>query len=166
MTNPDVGQFNHLDTDQAKAQLRRCLDVTRWVDEVSTGRPYADWADLEAAAQRSGARLNSKELEQALAGHPRIGEKVSTPQHDAEFSEREQSGVDPADAEVAQALANGNRAYEQRFDRVFLIRAAGRSADQILTELNRRLANDDDTERHEVVAQLTQIAVLRLKEAI
>ena len=72
--------------------------------------------------------------------------------------------MDPADAEVAQALAVGNAAYEARFDRVFLIRAAGRSAPEILAELDRRLGNDDDTEREETVTQLREIALLRLRQ--
>jgi len=64
---------------------------------------------------------------------------------------------------VAQAYIT---AYEQRFGRVFLIRAAGRDADQILSELDRRLGNDDDAERAETVDNLRQIALLRLAEAI
>ena len=48
---------------------------------------------------------------------------------------------------MTAALAEGNREYEKRFDRVFLIRAAGRSSAEILAELHRRLGNDDETER-------------------
>ncbi|HEY6743015.1 MAG TPA: 2-oxo-4-hydroxy-4-carboxy-5-ureidoimidazoline decarboxylase, partial [Lapillicoccus sp.] len=86
--------------------------------------------------------------------------------HDAEHSVREQSGVDPDNLDTASRLAAGNAAYEQRFDRVFLVRAAGRSADEILAELDRRLENDDATERSETVEQLGEIAVLRLESAV
>jgi 2-oxo-4-hydroxy-4-carboxy-5-ureidoimidazoline decarboxylase len=74
--------------------------------------------------------------------------------------------VDPDYLDTAGRLAAGNAAYEQRFDRVFLIRAAGRSADEILAELDRRLENDDATERSETVEQLGEIAVLRLESAV
>ena len=74
--------------------------------------------------------------------------------------------MDHGDAAVIAALAEGNREYEQRFDRVFLIRAAGRSSAEILAELRRRLGNDDETERAETVAQLREIALLRLKDVI
>ena len=63
---------------------------------------------------------------------------------------------------LLEQLAAGNAAYEARFDRVFLIRAAGRDADEILAELERRLDNDDVTERAETVDNLRQIALLRL----
>ena len=67
---------------------------------------------------------------------------------------------------VTRALAEGNAAYEERFDRVFIIRAAGRAAPEILGELRRRLGNDDQTERIETVRQLREIALLRLRAAV
>jgi 2-oxo-4-hydroxy-4-carboxy-5-ureidoimidazoline decarboxylase len=70
------------------------------------------------------------------------------------------------DASAADRLAAGNAAYEERFGRVFLIRAAGRDADEILAELERRLANTDDAERAETVDNLRQIALLRLEALV
>jgi 2-oxo-4-hydroxy-4-carboxy-5-ureidoimidazoline decarboxylase len=49
---------------------------------------------------------------------------------------------------------------------VFLVRAAGRSSEEILAELHRRLGNDDTTERAETVGALRDIAVLRLEQVI
>ena len=69
-------------------------------------------------------------------------------------------------SDTAARLVAGNAAYEERFGRVFLIRAAGRDADQILGELDRRLQNDDATERAETVDNLRQIALLRLGTAL
>jgi 2-oxo-4-hydroxy-4-carboxy-5-ureidoimidazoline decarboxylase len=165
VSGPDVSAFNLLSADEAQGLLRTCLDVPRWVAEVEGGRPYAGWAALREAAEQSAARLTEAELEAALTRHPRIGERAGA-DHDAELSEREQAGVDPADRDAASRLAAGNAAYENRFDRVFLIRAAGRSADEILGELERRLDNDDGTERDETVRQLSEIAVLRLEGTV
>jgi 2-oxo-4-hydroxy-4-carboxy-5-ureidoimidazoline decarboxylase len=68
--------------------------------------------------------------------------------------------------DVRAALAEGNRAYEERFGHVFLIRAAGRSPQEMLAELRRRLANDAAAERTEVTEQLAQITGLRVKELV
>ena len=57
-------------------------------------------------------------------------------------------------------------AYEQRFDRVFLVRAAGRTPVELLAELERRLGNDPDTESQEVVEQLAQITRLRVERLL
>ena len=163
-TEPDVERLNALSEQEARARLAECQPVARWVGDVVTGRPYAAWRDAEERAAAAAADLDDAELEAALAGHPRIGERASSPEHQAEHSAREQAGVDASDAAVARALAEGNAAYERRFDRVFLIRAAGRSAQDILAELTRRLGNDEAAERTETVTQLREIALLRLRQ--
>ena len=155
--------FDELPEGEARSALAACLDVPRFVDEVLAGRPYGEAAALEATATASAASLSDEELEAALARHPRIGERAGAG-HDAAHSSREQAGVDRSDADVRQRLADGNRAYEERFDRVFLIRAAGRGATEILAELERRLGNDDATERAETVRQLGEIMLLRLRQ--
>jgi 2-oxo-4-hydroxy-4-carboxy-5-ureidoimidazoline decarboxylase len=157
--------FDELPEAEARALLATCLDVPRWADEVLAGRPYGSVEALEARAAASAATLSDDELEAALARHPRIGERAGAG-HDAAHSAREQAGVDRSDSEVLQRLTQGNRDYEERFGRVFLIRAAGRDSREILAELERRLGNDDDTERAETVDQLGQIALLRLRQAV
>ena len=154
--------FNDLPEQEADDRLRTCLDVQRWIDQVLAGRPYADTGALQSVARNAAEEMTDDELEAALARHPRIGEKAGAG-HDAAFSAREQAGVEASDAE---RLVEANRAYEARFDRVFLIRAAGRSSGEILAECERRLGNDDETERTETIEQLTQIALLRLEQVI
>ena len=67
---------------------------------------------------------------------------------------------------MQRRLRAGNEAYEERFGRVFLIRAAGRSAEEILAALESRLSNDEDTEQAIVADQLREIALLRLAGAV
>jgi 2-oxo-4-hydroxy-4-carboxy-5-ureidoimidazoline decarboxylase len=161
----DVDEFNALADDEARQALQSCLDVSRWVDEMLAGRPYETASAALERASQTAATLSADEVEAALARHPRIGERAGEG-HDTAFSEAEQSGVDRDDAAVAQALAAGNAAYERRFDRVFLIRAAGRSSEEILAELHRRLDNSDEDELAEVIRQLGEIALIRLGQVI
>ncbi|WP_438854191.1 2-oxo-4-hydroxy-4-carboxy-5-ureidoimidazoline decarboxylase [Agromyces sp. M3QZ16-3] len=151
--------FNGADRDDAIAFLRPCLDVDRWCAELVDGRPYDAIDALVARAEVAASPLTPAEVEAALAHHPRIGERPSGGGAEAAMSRAEQAGVDPADA----ALAAGNRAYEERFGRVFLIRAAGRSSREILDALTVRLRHTPDEEQPVVADQLRQIAVLRLK---
>src|SRR5258705_11628611 len=141
-----VDGFNALPAAEATRRLLTCLNVPGWAAAVADGRPYADYAALAAQAEESAALLCDADLASALGAHPGIGERAGDG-HDAEFSAREQAQVDHRDAAVIAALAEGNREYEHQFDRVFLIRAASRSSSEILAELRRRLANDDETER-------------------
>jgi 2-oxo-4-hydroxy-4-carboxy-5-ureidoimidazoline decarboxylase len=159
-----IAVFNTLPEAEATRRLMACLAVPRWAQEVAGGRPYADVAALTAGADAAAAELSDTELTAALARHPRIGERAGSG-HDAAFSAQEQSGVEPDDA-ISARLTAGNLAYERRFGRVFLIRAAGRDGAEILVELERRLGNDEKAERAETVAQLREIAVLRLNEVV
>jgi 2-oxo-4-hydroxy-4-carboxy-5-ureidoimidazoline decarboxylase len=140
-------------------QLLACLSVPRWAYDVLAGAPYADRETLLARADDAARTLTDDELPQALGGHPRIGERGAEG-HNAAASAKEQSGVGASDEE---RLVAGNLRYEERFGHVFLIRAAGRSGAEILAELERRLGNDDATERAETVDNLRQIALLRLE---
>jgi len=166
MSSPGVASFNEMDEDVARDRLLTCLDVPRWADELLAARPFDDLEQLEARITDVAATMSDEELERALARHPRIGERADATKHDASHSSREQSGVDRADTDIVRQLEDGNRAYEERFGRVFIIRAAGRDAREILAQLRIRLDNSDDIERAETINQLTQIALLRNRETL
>ncbi|BCW80298.1 2-oxo-4-hydroxy-4-carboxy-5-ureidoimidazoline decarboxylase [Arthrobacter sp. NicSoilC5] len=161
-----LAEFNSADPAAAQAILRPCIDVSRWVEAVAGARPYANRDGLLAFAAKAASPFTPAEVEAAMTHHPRIGERPTTAGTEASMSRSEQAGVDPADTAVADALARGNREYEDKFGRVFLIRAAGRSAQDILAALDQRLTNSAEEEDRIVAQQLREIAVLRLEGVI
>jgi 2-oxo-4-hydroxy-4-carboxy-5-ureidoimidazoline decarboxylase len=160
----DLSDFNAADEAQAIATVRVWAEVPGWVSAVVSGRPYDSVDALAAYAGALAEQWTPADLEAALAFHPRIGAKVSGADAAAAASRREQSAMTTARDDVAAAIAAGNHRYEERFGRVFLIRAAGRAPSEILAELERRLASDPDTETREATAQLAEIAMLRLRD--
>ncbi len=161
-----IEELNAEPAEQAAERLRACNAAPRFATELLAGRPYPD---ARALAARAGAVVRALPWDDvliALAAHPRIGDRVAGSSAEAAASRREQSSMDGADAADRAALVEGNHAYEQRFDQVFLIRAAGRSAGEMLAELRRRLANDEATERAEVTEQLAQITELRVRALV
>lgn len=156
-------EFNSRTRDEAVAVVKPALDIPRWYEAIVDGRPYASVDALTDAAMEVAAPLTEAELDAALAHHPRIGERAQGDSAEAAHARKEQSGVD---ASAAEALAAGNRAYEERFDRVFLVRAAGRSAADILALLDERLGNTPEEELKVIDQQLREIAALRLAGAI
>jgi len=154
--------MKRMSTPELREALMTCLAVPRWADEVAAQSPFESAAALLAAARTAATPLSRSEIDEALSGHPRIGETARGDSQSARFSRREQSSSDATDATLAAAIAEGNRAYEERFGRVFLIRAAGRSRTEILAELHRRLALDDAAELRIVGTELRDIALLRL----
>ena len=146
---------------EAARRLSLCLDVPRWVEGVLSARPFADADALRHAVLHAATPLTAEEVHRALAVHPRIGERPVGDDESAHYASSEQSGVDITDRSIEERLRAGNLAYEQRFGQVFLIRAAGRDAEAILGELERRLGNDRRTELTVVEHELREIAALR-----
>lgn len=157
----DVLIFNNLDAGAAANTLRPCIDIDRWIDSIVSERPFASTEELLVQARNAANPFSESEIASAMAHHPRIGERAEGGSAEATLSRDEQSGLN-MEADIKKQLAAGNRAYEERFDSVFLIRATGRSSEEILAELNRRLTNDDESETREVGEQLREIALLRL----
>lgn len=147
-----------------RAGLAASLSVNRWIDEVASGYPYESVAQLLAVAAEAATPLAPHEIDEAIAHHPRIGEKPVGEGASQNFSRSEQAGLGDADEEVAAQIAAGNEAYEERFGRVFIIRAAGRTRPEILDELTRRLELPNATELEIVGDQLREIALLRLEK--
>ncbi len=152
-----------IEAEGLRERLLVALAVPAWADRVAAGAPYDGVDELVDAAVTAATPLDGSEIEQALSAHPRIGERRVGDDAEARFSRSEQSASADPDETLAGLLAVGNAAYERRFDRVFLIRAAGRSRAEIIAELIRRLANDDSDEFAEVGEQLRQIMALRLQ---
>jgi 2-oxo-4-hydroxy-4-carboxy-5-ureidoimidazoline decarboxylase len=159
---PPIDDFNDQPADRAVEALRVCNAAPRFAAAVVAGRPYRDAGALVARAEEVARSLPWGEVAVALAAHPRIGDRVEGSSPEARSSRTEQRSMSDADDDVRAALLEGNRAYEERFDHVFLIRASGRSPGEMLAELRRRLGNDEAAERAEVTEQLAQITALRV----
>ena len=160
----NVRQMIGSDLTELREGLRASLGVERWVDEVVAASPFPSAAELLETAKRAATPLSPQEIDEAIAHHPRIGEKPNGDGQSQAFSRNEQSSADADDEELAAAIAAGNQAYEERFGRVFIIRAAGRTRAEILDELTRRLELTNSTELEIVGEQLRDIAMLRLEK--
>jgi 2-oxo-4-hydroxy-4-carboxy-5-ureidoimidazoline decarboxylase len=157
----DLAAFDALPQPEAERLLRGCCASTTWAREVAAGRPYRSADALLSAADAVLAGLDDPDLDEALAGHPRIGERSRSA-----ASTREQAGVLASDDAVLAALAEGNRAYEARFGHVYLVCATGRSGPELLAVLQERLRNDPATERLRTRAELGKINRIRLAQLV
>jgi 2-oxo-4-hydroxy-4-carboxy-5-ureidoimidazoline decarboxylase len=154
-------QFNTAPRSQAIDTLSPCVDVVRWCEQIVDSRPLSTRDALLATALAAALPFTSLEVAVALSHHPRIGQHPVRDDREAAMARSGQAGVDHTDEAIATGLAIGNRAYEQKFGRVFLIRAAGRTGEQMLASLHERLRNTATTEDRTVAEQLREIAILR-----
>ncbi|MDR7273943.1 2-oxo-4-hydroxy-4-carboxy-5-ureidoimidazoline decarboxylase [Catenuloplanes atrovinosus] len=158
-----LAELNALPEEAAREELRTCCASSRWVSEVAARRPYPRLDALLAVSDAALAVLGWDDVLEALAAHPRIGQRVTGADRESAWSRREQSGMDAATDDVRAALAEANAAYEERFGHVFLIFASGRSDVEMLAAARSRLDNDEPTERRVVHGELTRIVRLRLE---
>ncbi|HXM55861.1 MAG TPA: 2-oxo-4-hydroxy-4-carboxy-5-ureidoimidazoline decarboxylase [Candidatus Dormibacteraeota bacterium] len=159
---PGLDRLNQLPPAQAERELLACCGSRRWAAELTAARPLPTRGDLLDAAERTWWALHRTDWDEAFAAHPRIGERAAADG----TARREQQGVATAAPSTLAELAEGNRRYEERFDRVFLICATGRSAEEMLRELRRRLRNDDDDELREAAREQARITRLRLERLL
>ena len=163
-----LDQFNAAPAAGITSALLTCCDVPAWAATVRDGRPYPDVESALDTADKAARELSPADVDRALAAHPRIGQRapqVGQDAREAAWSRQEQSAV-ARDGDTVAALEAGNRAYEERFGRVFLICATGLSADEVLSELHWRLANDAASEAAVVAEELRKIALLRLRKVL
>ncbi|WP_147102858.1 2-oxo-4-hydroxy-4-carboxy-5-ureidoimidazoline decarboxylase [Nesterenkonia populi] len=160
-----LGAFNDEPVEQAGELLSTCAPIPSWRAGILARRPYASVADLRETAAELAEGWTDQEVDAALAHHPRIGEKVSGDDAEAAASRREQGGLSE-DEEARLAWIEANQEYEQRFDRIFLIRAKGRTPEEMMDQLRERLASSPEAENRVRREQLAEIALLRLDEAI
>ena len=157
--------FNSAPSARVTAALLACCDVPSWAAAVRDGRPYRDVESVLDVADKAARELTAQDVDRALAAHPRIGERPAGHGAEAELSRAEQAGVSTNHG-TRTALLEGNRAYEDRFGRVFLICATGLSGDDVLAALRERLDNDEPTEAAVVAEELRKIALLRLRKVV
>ena len=148
--------LNAMDHEQAEEAFLRCCGSRAWAVAMTASRPFAGIDDVLDAGDRIWQRLGPAGWREAFAAHPRIGETARG------WSEQEQSRVNRADDGVRARLAAANREYEARFGQTFIICATGRTADEILAVLERRLGNDPADELTIAADEQRRITRLRI----
>lgn len=162
---PPLDRLNVAEAARGERELLACCASRRWADELLARRPYRDLAALRRVSHAVLGELSWADVEEALAAHPRIGERAAGSGPEAVWSRAEQAGAAEVSARTRDDLVAGNLAYEERFGHVFLICATGLPAEAMLRALRERLGNDVETERRVVRAELTRIVDLRLGKA-
>ena len=151
---------------EARAALTQACGSTAWVDAMLARRPFGTDQRLHQKADEVWLALTPDDWREAFRHHPRIGDRrqeagaVGT----ALWEQQEQAGTAEASSETLQALADGNRVYQERFGHVFLICATGLSAATMLTELQGRLGNSPEDELRIAAAEQAKITHLRLEK--
>lgn len=158
-------EFNSAEVETAGELLHTCAPIASWRAALLARRPFSSQQELVDTAEHLAAGWTDQEVDAALAHHPRIGEKAQGSGAEVQASRSEQGNLSE-DEKARQEWLQANVAYEETFDRIFLIRAKGRSSEEMLEQLHQRLENSPEREASVRRGQLAEIALLRLREAV
>jgi 2-oxo-4-hydroxy-4-carboxy-5-ureidoimidazoline decarboxylase len=164
-SNSTLATWNELDAPAAAAAILPCNGSQTWAENLTALRPFQTSFDLTCTADIVWRTLSPSDQQQAFDSHPRIGEqhaKAATAQS-LSWSSAEQSTA-ALTADTQAELAAANRAYEEKFGRIFIVCATGKSAAEMLVILRARLSNDAPTELREACEQQRQITQIRLRK--
>jgi 2-oxo-4-hydroxy-4-carboxy-5-ureidoimidazoline decarboxylase len=157
-----MAELNQRDESEIAPRLLECCGSARWLQNMLSGRPFESQVNLEAMASQVWWRLKPADWLEAFSKHPKIGEKGKASQ----WSAQEQSGMDSATAEIANRLADLNRAYYEKFGWIFIVCATGKSAQEMLGLLEARLPNQPEEELRIAAAEQDKITHLRLRKLL
>jgi len=162
----DLASLNAAPEAEAAGAFRACCGSSRWAVEMAIRRPFADLDALQAEAERVWWGLEPADWLEALAAHPRIGERAGGVGRAARWSAGEQAGAAGDPAEVRAELVQANRVYEDRFGFVFVVCATGKTGEEMLALLRERMANDPAEELRVAAAEQAEITHLRLAKLL
>jgi 2-oxo-4-hydroxy-4-carboxy-5-ureidoimidazoline decarboxylase len=163
--NHALDRLNHLPAANAIDDLLRCCGSRYWANAMAAQRPFASVTAVLNASDAIAEEMDREDWLEAFSHHPKIGDISALRAKfagTAAWAQNEQSGTSSASEEVLQGLADGNRAYEEKFGYIFIICATGKSAAEMLAALEQRLHNTPDQELLIAAEQQQQITRLRL----
>jgi 2-oxo-4-hydroxy-4-carboxy-5-ureidoimidazoline decarboxylase len=162
--NATLTAWNAADEATAFDAMIACCGSKRWARAMVALRPVSSVEMLSEEADRVWSRMEEPDWMEAFACHPRIGERKAAHAvaQSAAWSAQEQSSTTQAAELVMAELAAGNALYEERHGFTYIVCATGKSAEVMLSILNRRLAGSRDAELREAAEQQRQITQIRL----
>jgi hydroxyisourate hydrolase len=167
-----LADLNTLDDQAASRAFLRCCGSARWAAQMVAARPFAGVEALAASADAIWRALAEADWLEAFAAHPRIGSGGAGNKPggaggwggsaEAAWSDDEQAGVAGAAAQTRRRLEEANRDYEARFGYIFIVCATGKTGDEMLALLERRLRHRPGDELRIAADEQRKITQLRL----
>lgn len=161
-------EFNILPKEQLIRELTNCCGSSAWVQRMLPFIPADDMVELLEDAEEQWWLCSEEDWKEAFRHHPKIGDRESLQKKFAsdKWAAGEQGGVNTASAATLDALAEGNRLYEEKFGYIFIVCATGKTADEMLTLLQERLPNTPGEEIKIAADEQNKITQLRIEKLL
>lgn len=150
-------------------ELTKCCGSSAWVQRMLPFIPADDMVELLEDAEEQWWLCSEADWKEAFTHHPKIGDMDSLKKKfasTANWASGEQSGVQDANEKILEALAEGNRLYEEKFGYIFIVCATGKSATEMLELLQERLKNTPEEEIQIAADEQNKITKLRIEKLL
>jgi len=162
-----LDELNGLDKPALREALHGCCGSRAWVEKMMAVVPVMSLHDLLHAASKAWHACGQEDWKEAFGHHPRIGDLDTLKRKfSGTGTSLEQAAALEASLLTLEALAEGNRVYEEKFGYIFIVCATGRSAEGMLGELRKRLDNDPGKEILIAMGEQEKITRLRLEKLL
>ena len=132
--NKVLARWNWLDPGAAAREALPCCGSQAWAAALAGRRPITDEASLIEASTSIWQGLPEEAWQEAFDSHPRIGQshaQAHTTEQSMRWSAREQRKALSQNDTSKLALEEANRRYEQKFGRIFIVCATGKTSAEI-----------------------------------
>jgi allantoicase len=160
-------KLNTLDEKKARALALSFCGAEAFADAFVERRPYSSMRELFEEAAQVWWGLPQKAWLEAYAAHPRLGAKkkaATATRKSAGWSKGEQKGVGSGEKDVLARLEKQNAAYFKKFGFIFILFASGRSAAEVLEQLEERLPRSKASEIDTAAQEQARITRLRIEK--
>jgi len=134
-----------------------------WVPERAFARgPFADKASLHTAFVAVVDEAGEEAQLALIRAHPQLGAKIALT--DASTAEQQGAGLKSLTEQEFARFSGLNAAYNEKFGFPFVICVRRHTKTSILAAFAQRLTHDAATERAAALAEIAEIAKLRLED--
>ena len=162
--------LNQLPAEDMSEAFSQCCGASRWVRLMQRRAPFENEEILLQTAESIWYE-ECKDIDwlEAFTHHPKIGDLDSLKKKFAstqQWAGEEQAGINAATQSTIESLAEGNRAYEQKFGYIFIVCATGKTAEEMLNLLEDRSTNTPAEEILVARDEQHKITILRLQKLL
>jgi 2-oxo-4-hydroxy-4-carboxy-5-ureidoimidazoline decarboxylase len=160
-----LDEVNAFDPETFTVRIRPVFEHSPWIAaRTAAGRPFATREALHAALCRTVSQASDDEKLALIRALPDLaGRSVLTRESQAE---QKSAGLDHLSAEEIERFTDFNRRYREKFGFPFVICARRNKKETILAAMPVRLQNSREKEIETALAEVCQIAELRLRDLI
>jgi len=160
-----LADWNQLPAPDALPFVLACCGSHAFAEGMVHARPFADVDALLATADSIWWSLAESDWLEAFACHPRIGESsANTSRQFSAWSTEEQSEARSGANSVLDSISAKNREYQARHGFIYIVCASGKSAEELLAILDRRIGNPTGQEIKQAAEEQRQITHIRIRK--